>query len=134
MPAQPDLPALRDLVELDPLAIWTGVRARRVVGERITLAIVELDANAVVPEHRHPNEQLGIVLRGGGRFRVGDEVREVRPGSTWRILADVPHEMVVGPDGAVVIDVFSPPREDWDVVPTAEPRVLVWPTDGQPTP
>jgi hypothetical protein len=39
------------------------------------------------------------------------------PGGTWRILGDVPHEVTVGPDGAVVIDVFSPPREDWRAFP-----------------
>jgi quercetin dioxygenase-like cupin family protein len=123
---------LRDLPSIEPLAIWDGVRARAVEGERITLAVVELDADSVVPEHRHPNEQLGVMLQGSGRFRVGDEIREIQPGSTWRILADVPHELTVGPDGAVVIDVFSPPREDWHAIGTAAPRPLVWPggSDG----
>ena len=121
------MPQLTDLPDIDPLAIWDGVRARPVEGERITLAVVELEADAVVPEHRHPNEQLGIMLRGSGRFRVGDETRDVGPGSTWRILADVPHELTVGPEGAVVIDVFSPPRADWRGTPIAEPRPLVWP-------
>jgi quercetin dioxygenase-like cupin family protein len=119
---------LSDISSVEPLAIWKAVRARRVVGERITLAIVELDPDAVVPEHRHPNEQVGICLRGSGRFRVGDEVLDMKPGSTWRILADVPHELTVGPQGAVVIDVFSPPRADWDAMPVAEPRPLMWPT------
>jgi hypothetical protein len=59
---------------------------------------------------------------------VGDEVLDIKPGSTWRILADVPHELTVGPEGAVVIDVFSPPRADWDAMPIAEPRPLMWPT------
>jgi quercetin dioxygenase-like cupin family protein len=125
---------LKDLPDIDPLAIWEGVRARPVEGERITLAVVELDPGSVVPEHRHPNEQLGIMLRGSGRFRVGDETREVRPGSTWRILADVPHELAVGPDGAVVIDVFSPPRADWAGIPIAEPRPLVWPAGSSEEP
>ena len=79
------------------------------------------------PEHRHPNEQLGILLRGSMRFRIGDEERDLLPGGTWRILANVPHEVHVGPEGAVCIDVFSPPREDWRVLPDAEPRAIVWP-------
>lgn len=119
--------SLRALHELDALAVWDGVRARRVSGERCMFAVVELEPNAFVPEHVHPHEQLGIVLRGGGRFRVGDEVRDVEPGSTWRILSGVPHEFQVGREGAVVIDVFAPDREDWADLPQADGRAPVWP-------
>ena len=118
---------LVNVTDVQPIAVWEGVRGRRVHGERITLAVVELDANAVVPEHRHPNEQLGLVIRGNVRFRVGDEVSDLGPGGTWRILADVPHEVHVGPEGAVVVDVFSPPRDDWDRLPAASDRDSVWP-------
>ena len=120
---------LRDLSELEPIAVWEGVRARRVEGEHVTLAIVELDPDAVVPEHTHPAEQNGMVIRGEMRFRVGDEERVLGPGGTWRILGGVPHTAAAGPDGAVVIDVFSPIRSDWDafpILPQEEPR---WP-DG----
>ena len=119
---------LTDLADFPLLEIWgEAVRARRVQGERITLAVVELAPNAVVPEHVHHNEQLGICLRGSGTFTIGGETREITPGTTWRILGDVPHDLVVGPDGAEVIDVFTPVREDWDsktVLPDAAPR---WP-------
>ena len=120
---------LRDLSELEPIAVWEGIRARRVEGDQVTLAIVELDPDAVVPEHTHPAEQNGMVIRGEMRFRVGDEERVLSPGGTWRILGGVPHAATAGPDGAVVIDVFSPIRSDWDafpVLPAEEPR---WP-DG----
>src|SRR5207249_1728178 len=59
---------LQDLADLPLLEIWgEDVRARRVQGERITLAIVELAPNAVVPEHRHAAEPLGRVIRGSTR-------------------------------------------------------------------
>jgi quercetin dioxygenase-like cupin family protein len=119
---------LQDLADIPLLEIWgEAVRARRVQGERITLAIVELAPNAVVPEHRHAAEQLGIVIRGQMHFTVDGETRDLGPGGTWRILGDRPHDVVAGPDGAVVIDVFSPVRSDWDektVVGTPAPR---WP-------
>ena len=107
MSAFGDLPAVR------PLRIWDGVAAREVQGKLSTMAIVELEPGAVVREHHHPSEQLGIVIRGTVRFRVGDETKELGPGATWSIPSDVPHEVHAGPDGAVVIDVFSPPRHDW---------------------
>jgi quercetin dioxygenase-like cupin family protein len=123
---------LKDLSDLALLEIWGDqVRARRVEGERITLAIVELAPNAVVPEHRHAAEQLGMVIRGQMHFTVDGETRDLGPGGTWRILGDRPHDVVAGPDGAVVIDVFTPIRSDWAdraiVDPAPAPR---WP-DGE---
>lgn len=112
---------------LDLLRIWEGVHGRVVHGERITLGVIELDPGSIVPEHSHEHEQLGICLSGSLRFRVGDEARELGPGETWCIPGNVPHEVHVGPDGAVVIDVFAPTRDDWrdsDRVELREPR---WP-------
>lgn len=120
---------LEDLADRPLLEIWgETVRARRVQGERITLAIVELAPNAVVPEHRHAAEQLGMVITGRMHFTVDGETRDLGPGGTWRILGDRPHDVVAGPEGAVVIDVFTPVRSDWDdrtvVEPSPAPR---WP-------
>jgi len=118
----------QNLADLPLLQIWgETVKARRVQGERITLAIVELEPDAVVPEHRHANEQLGMVIRGRMHFTVDGETRDLGPGGTWRILGDRPHDVVAGPEGAVVIDVFTPVRSDWDekpIVGTPAPR---WP-------
>ena len=116
-----------DLAELPLRQIWQSVAVRTVDGERLTLGIVELDPNAVVPEHRHDHEQLGMVLRGALEFRVGDERRELGPGGTWRIPSNVPHEVRVGPDGAVVVDVFAPVRRDWGDVEAAAGRAPRWP-------
>jgi quercetin dioxygenase-like cupin family protein len=115
-----------DLADVPLLKIWgETVKARRVQGERITLAIVELAPNAVVPEHRHAAEQLGMVITGQMHFTVDGETRDLGPGGTWRILGDRPHDVVAGPEGAVVIDVFTPVRDDWD------DREIV---EGSPTP
>ena len=119
---------LQNLADVPLLEIWgEAVRARRVQGERITLAVVELAANAVVPEYVHHNEQLGICLRGSGTFTIGGDAKEIRPGTTWRILANVPHDLVVGPEGAEVIDVFTPVREDWDEKPVIGTQAPRWP-------
>jgi quercetin dioxygenase-like cupin family protein len=116
-----------DLAKLDRLKIWHGVTARAVAGDRLTLAVIELDPGSVVPEHAHENEQLGMVLRGSVRFRIGDETRELGPGETWTIPGNVPHEVEVGPEGAEVIDVFAPVREDWARLDLAEPQSPRWP-------
>jgi len=98
---------------MEHLRIWDGVTVQAVQGERTTLAIVDLEPGATVPEHRHDNEQLGILIRGSMRFRIGEETREFGPGATWRITSDTPHEVTAGPDGALAVESFAPARSDW---------------------
>ena len=101
--------------------------ARAVHGERLTLAVVEVEPGAELLEHRHDNEQLGIVVQGSVIFRVGDEERSLSAAGIWRIPSDAPHTVTAGDDGAVVTDVFSPPREDWIGHERVTPRQPSWP-------
>lgn len=79
---------------------------------RMTVARIHLAAGAVVPRHEHENEQVANVVEGRLRFVVGDEEIEVGAGESLAIPSGVPHEVVALED-ALVIDVFSPVREDW---------------------
>jgi quercetin dioxygenase-like cupin family protein len=119
--------AFDSLSSLDVQRIWDGVHGRVVHGGRITLGVIELDPESHVPEHRHENEQLGVCLSGALVFRVGDETRELGVGDTWSIPGNVPHEVHVGPEGAVVIDVFVPPRDDWREAERIDARPVRWP-------
>ncbi|MFL5755532.1 MAG: cupin domain-containing protein [Chloroflexota bacterium] len=119
---------LVDFASLPVLDLWgETVRGRRVDGERITLALVELAPDAIVPGHEHENEQLGVCITGRLTFTVGDEVRELGPGGTWRIPSGVHHQVTVGPGGASVIDIFAPVRSDWEALPEHAPQSPAWP-------
>jgi quercetin dioxygenase-like cupin family protein len=121
---------LADLAAIPPFDVGGGsVRIRRMEGERITVGVFELAPGAVVAEHRHEAEQIGLCIRGQLTFTIADETRTLGPGGTWCIPSGVPHSAVAGPDGAIAIDAFSPIRDDWDV-PVLEPRAPLWPTDG----
>jgi quercetin dioxygenase-like cupin family protein len=115
------------LSELGVLAIWPGVVARAVEGAHLTLAVVELAPNSVVPEHRHPNEQLGIVLKGSMVFTIGGERRDLIAGDTYNIPGNVPHDVAAGAQGAVALDVFSPVRADWSTFAPGPPQPPQWP-------
>jgi quercetin dioxygenase-like cupin family protein len=116
-----------DLASIAPKEIWDGVVVRAVHGERMTMALVELAPNSHVPDHHHVNEQVGVLVRGSMRLRVDGESRELRPGDTWRILSDVPHEAHTGPEGALAVEIWSPPRDDWKTIEAEEPRPPGWP-------
>jgi quercetin dioxygenase-like cupin family protein len=119
--------AFERLGDIAPQQLFDGFVARSLHGERITFAIVEIDPDSPLPEHRHENEQLGMVIRGSMRFRIGDEERELGPGDTWNIPPNTPHSASAGPDGAIALDVFTPTRDDWKVLDAQERRVPRWP-------
>ena len=116
-----------DLEGLSAQRIWDGVTGRLVEGERVTLAVIELDPDSVVPEHSHENEQVGVLVAGLLEFRIGDETRRIGPGGTWCIPANVPHEVQTGPEGAVAVEVFAPPRAEWGALERLDGRPLRWP-------
>jgi quercetin dioxygenase-like cupin family protein len=117
----------RALDQIGPLPIWDGILARIVEGREMTFAVVELEPNAVAKLHQHPNEQIGLVLKGSITFVIGSERRLLGPGDTYEIRGDVTHEATAGPDGAVVIDVFAPIRADWHRFSAGAPRKPRWP-------
>jgi unsaturated pyranuronate lyase len=119
--------AFEQLAAIAPIGIWEGVLARAVEGQRMTLAVVELEPDAAVAEHSHEHEQLGIVLHGSMTLRVDAAERELGAGDTYCIESRVAHEARAGSEGAVVIDVFAPTRADWDSAERLEPRPPRWP-------
>lgn len=115
------------IADLRPYAVWNGVVARVVNGERLTLAAVDLEPNAAVAEHHHENEQVGLVLQGSLTFSIGGDTRELHPGDTYSIPSHVPHDAVAGPEGCTVVDVFAPVRADWERLERPEPFPPDWP-------
>jgi quercetin dioxygenase-like cupin family protein len=73
---------------------------------------VTLDKGAVVPMHDHPHEQVGYVVRGRVQFVINGETLIAETGDSYAIAGGIPHEATALED-SVVIDVFSPPREEY---------------------
>jgi quercetin dioxygenase-like cupin family protein len=96
-----------------PFAMADGVRARALFGDGAMLNLVELDPGAIVPEHSHPHEQLGIGLRGLITMVVDGEKHELGPMDAMHLPSGIVHAGIAGPEGAVVLDVFVPVREDF---------------------
>lgn len=88
---------------------------RLVTGATVMLAQVDLQRGCVVPQHAHVHEQVSYVLDGCLRLTIGDdggESYELRAGDVIVIPSNVPHAAEALED-THVLDVFSPPREDW---------------------
>ncbi len=83
-------------------------------GEHMMMALNATLPGHSVPLHAHPHEQIGMVVSGRGRLRIGDEEREVGPGDFYCIPGDVPHsDTTLGDEPFVMLDIFYPVREDF---------------------
>jgi unsaturated pyranuronate lyase len=117
----------RAIAELEPIELGEGLVARAVQGERMTFAVVDLQPGAVLPEHQHENEQIGLILRGEMELTVAGEARLLRPGDTYVLPSNVPHTARAGAEGASVVDVFTPRRADWESRPRRQAAKPDWP-------
>ena len=90
-----------------------GISTRIFPGEQAMISIVRINPNAKGELHHHEEEQWGYLVEGSATRIQGDEEFEVKQGDFWRTPSNVPHTIHAGPDGAVVFDVFAPPRKSY---------------------
>lgn len=93
--------------------LFPGVTLRLVWGERVMLSYVIFQPHSEVPLHSHPHEQTGMVLQGEMEMTIGDETRVCGPGDAFTIPGDVEHSAASRDVPTIVLDTFSPPREDY---------------------
>ncbi len=90
-----------------------GITTRIFVGDNAMLSVVRIAPHSTGKVHSHPQEQWGILLEGECvRIQGGEEVA-MKAGDFWHTPGDVPHGIRTGDVGATVLDVFSPPREEY---------------------
>ncbi len=90
-----------------------GVTARIASGEKVMFSLVTLAPYAVVPEHSHPHEQMGMMVSGTMTLTVAGETRTLSGNEIYLVPGGVPHKAVAGPEGAVALDAFAPPRDEY---------------------
>ena len=90
-----------------------GILLHAVWGERMTFSHVTLQPHAELPPHHHPHEQMAIILEGEFEMTIGGETRQLKKGDMYLVPPDVTHSGATHDKEALVLDVFSPPREDF---------------------
>lgn len=103
-----------DMDAVSEKELVAGARMKTIYGEKIMMAFFELDAGAAVPEHSHPHEQMGYVIAGELAFDINGEKKTAHAGDTYLIPSNISHSAKVSPEGpAKILDIFSPPREEY---------------------
>ncbi len=93
--------------------IAPGIRRRTITcGTSMYQMIAKLDAGSRMPEHKHPQEQIVHILEGRMKLIVSGVPHELKGGESFYLASNVPHG-VETIDDTMVLDTFSPPRDDY---------------------
>ena len=90
-----------------------GISTRIFCGEEAMLSVVTIEPNAKGKIHSHPQEQWGFLIEGSGIRIQGGEKIVIKKGDFWQTPGGVDHGIIGGLNGAKVLDVFSPPRDEY---------------------
>ena len=76
----------------------------------LSAGLYTLEAGAVDGQLPHTEDEVYVVMTGRGRITVGDEVREVGPGSVVYVAATVPHRFHDIAERLEIVVLFAPPE------------------------
>lgn len=99
--------------QFSPETLENGV-VRTVKGYIGDLMVVELRWKRGMEGavHTHPHRQCSYILKGVFEASVGGEKKLLSAGECVYVEAGVPHGMLARSENGVLLDVFTPMRED----------------------
>jgi quercetin dioxygenase-like cupin family protein len=90
-----------------------GIQRQMFVGDRMMICRFRFSPFLVTPEHDHPHEQMTIVERGKVRFFIEGREQIARAGDVLHFPSNCWHGATMMDEEVVLIDIFSPLREDF---------------------
>jgi quercetin dioxygenase-like cupin family protein len=103
----------RDWATIPVEQIADGIERQMVWGERLMVCRLRLAPRVVTAAHSHPHEQITLVEKGRVRFTIEGQEREVAAGDVLHFPPGVRHGATMLDEEVVLIDIFSPVREDF---------------------
>jgi len=90
-----------------------GIERQMFVGKRMMICRFRFKPFLVTPEHDHPHEQMTIVERGRVRFFIEGREQIATAGDVLHFPPHCWHGATMMDEEVVLIDIFSPLREDF---------------------
>ena len=103
-------------------ADWSGIPADRIAegierqifyGDRVMVCRLVIAPHTVTPVHSHPHEQITMVERGRVRYIIEGQERVLEQGDMLHLPSGIAHGATMLDEEVVLIDIFSPLREDF---------------------
>lgn len=109
-------------IPVEPVA--EGIKRQVLVGENVMLCRFTFDPFVVTDVHTHPHEQMTLVVKGKVRFTIDGLTVIAAPGDVLHFPPHNRHGATMLDEEVVLIDIFSPIREDFlSVEVEVEPAV-----------
>jgi len=103
----------QDWTTLPSEPIAEGISRQMMWGDRVMVCRLTFAPGVVTAVHSHPHEQIALVERGRVRFTVDGRDYLASAGDILHFRSACEHGATILDEGAVVIDIFSPVREDF---------------------
>jgi quercetin dioxygenase-like cupin family protein len=99
--------------KIPPEPAGSGIE-RRILGHdpQMMMVQVRFTKGSVGALHHHPHRQVTYVAEGRFSVTVGEDTHTLSPGDSFFVPPGTRHGVVAEEDG-VLIDVFTPAREDF---------------------
>ena len=99
--------------EVPAQQVADGIARQMIVGERLMMCRITLAPRVDTPAHSHPHEQMTMIERGRVRFTIAGQEHIVSAGDVLHIPSDVMHGATMLDEEVVLVDIFTPIREDF---------------------
>ena len=103
----------RDWSTIPVERIGEGIERQMIWGERLMVCRLTIQPGIVTAVHAHAHEQITLVERGRAVFTIEGQTRIASAGDVLHFPSQTKHGATVLDEEVVLIDIFTPIREDF---------------------
>ena len=90
-----------------------GIERQIVIGQNVMMCRFTFAPYVITAEHSHPHEQMTLVVKGKVKFIISGKERIVSAGDVLHFPPNNRHGAAMLDEEVILIDIFSPIREDF---------------------
>ena len=99
---------------VQPVEAESGVKRKLLSrGGALMMTEVTFEKGAVGAIHSHPHEQISYIVQGSFEFHLDGQLQIVKKGDSIYVPSDKPHGVTALEEKSVILDVFTPQREEF---------------------
>ena len=102
-----------DWSSIPAVRIAEGIERQLFWGDRVMVCRLRIAPHTVTAVHSHPHEQITMVERGRVRYIIEGQERVLEQGDMLHLPSGISHGATMLDEEVVLIDIFSPLREDF---------------------
>jgi quercetin dioxygenase-like cupin family protein len=100
-------------VNSTPVEMLPGIIRRTLITtDKLMICEFSFKPGAMIPSHSHSHEQVGYVVSGKVIMTIDGKDFELISGDSYAAPSNIVHSAKIL-DETIIIDTFSPPREDY---------------------